>query len=106
MSRCSSPRLRARPRRRRRRGPDVSSYQHPNGAAINWKKVDESGQQFAIVKATEGASYVNPYFAKDYAAAGAAGLVRGGYHFARPAYPIVSSATEQAKAFARTDRDR
>jgi lysozyme len=81
-------------------GPDVSSYQHPQGASINWGKVKKSGRTFAIVKATEGASYVNPYFAKDYAAAGAAGLVRGSYHFARPALPIVSTADAQAKEFA------
>jgi GH25 family lysozyme M1 (1,4-beta-N-acetylmuramidase) len=82
------------------RGPDVSSFQHPNGAKINWAKVSKSGRDFAIVKATEGTTYVNPYFAKDYDAAGAAGLVRGSYHFARPALPIVSTATAQAKAFA------
>ncbi len=83
------------------KGPDVSSYQHPNGKSINWKKVGKSGQKFAIVKATEGTTYVNPYFQKDYAAAGAAGLVRGSYHFARPAKPIVSTAQDQAKAFAK-----
>jgi GH25 family lysozyme M1 (1,4-beta-N-acetylmuramidase) len=82
------------------RGPDVSSFQHPRGAAIHWKKVKASGRTFAIVKATEGTTYTNPYFAKDYAAAGAAGLVRGSYHFARPATPIVSTATAQARAFA------
>jgi GH25 family lysozyme M1 (1,4-beta-N-acetylmuramidase) len=82
------------------RGPDVSSFQHPNGAAIHWTKVRKSGRTFAIVKATEGTTYTNPYFAKDYAAAGAAGLVRGSYHFARPATPIVSTAQAQAKAFA------
>jgi GH25 family lysozyme M1 (1,4-beta-N-acetylmuramidase) len=82
------------------RGPDVSSFQHPNGAAIHWAKVAKSGRRFAIVKATEGTSYTNPYFAKDYSAAGAAGLVRGSYHFARPATPIVSTAVAQAKAFA------
>jgi GH25 family lysozyme M1 (1,4-beta-N-acetylmuramidase) len=82
------------------RGPDVSSFQHPNGAAIHWKKVRKSGRTFAIVKATEGTTYTNPYFAKDYSAAGAAGLVRGSYHFARPATPIVSTAVAQAKAFA------
>jgi lysozyme len=81
-------------------GPDVASYQHPQGAGINWRKVMKSGRTFAIVKATEGSSYVNPYFAGDYARAGAAGLVRGSYHFARPALPIVSTANAQARAFA------
>jgi GH25 family lysozyme M1 (1,4-beta-N-acetylmuramidase) len=82
-------------------GPDVASYQHPNGAAINWKKVSKSGKKFAIVKATEGSSYVNPYFADDYAKAGAAGLIRGSYHFARPAKPITDTAIAQAKSFAK-----
>jgi GH25 family lysozyme M1 (1,4-beta-N-acetylmuramidase) len=81
-------------------GPDVASYQHPKGAAIHWRKVAKSGRTFAIVKATEGTTYVNPFFAKDYANAGTAGLVRGSYHFARPATPIVSTAVAQAKAFA------
>lgn len=83
-------------------GPDVSSYQHPGGAAISWTKVHKAGASFAIVKATEGTSYVNPYFAKDYAAAGAAGLVRGSYHFARPATPVASSAWQQAKSYVDT----
>ena len=34
-------------------GPDVASYQHPGGAAIDWAQVAASGQTFAIVKATE-----------------------------------------------------
>lgn len=93
-------------------GPDVSSYQHPNatrahphGQPINWRSVRKSGKEFAIVKASEGSSYVNPDFAgpyfHDYANARAAGLVHGAYHYARPALPIVSSATEQAKFFAK-----
>src|SRR5690349_18644463 len=65
-------------------GPDVSSYQHPNpskkhphGQPIHWHKVRKAGKDFAIVKATEGTSYVNPdfngpYF-HDYADAKAAG---------------------------------
>jgi GH25 family lysozyme M1 (1,4-beta-N-acetylmuramidase) len=87
-------------------GPDVASYQHPNGKAINWKKVASSGKAFAIVKATEGTTYVNPYFngpyANDYADAAAAGLVHGTYHFARPSLPLVGSAVAQAKFFAQT----
>jgi GH25 family lysozyme M1 (1,4-beta-N-acetylmuramidase) len=87
-------------------GPDVASYQHPHGDAINWKKVVKAGKEFAIIKATEGTSYVNPYFAgpdaHDYAASAAAGLVHGSYHFARPAFPIIGSAIAQAKFFAQT----
>jgi GH25 family lysozyme M1 (1,4-beta-N-acetylmuramidase) len=92
-------------------GPDVASYQHPHptkahphGQPINWKKVARSGKDFAIVKATEGTTYVNPYFDgpyyDDYADAAKAGLVHGSYHFARPAFPIVESANAQARLFA------
>ena len=80
-------------------GPDVSSYQHPNGASINWTKVAAAGHEFAIVKATEGTSYVNKYFAADYAGIRNAGMVRGSYHFAHPAYPVAKTALAQAKFY-------
>jgi GH25 family lysozyme M1 (1,4-beta-N-acetylmuramidase) len=80
-------------------GPDISGWQHPNGATINWDKVAAACNSFAIVKATEGSSYTNPYFASDWIGAGAAGLIRGAYHFARPALPM-STATQQADRFA------
>ena len=41
-------------------GPDVSSYQHPYGAKINWHQVARQDKDFAIVKATEGRWYKNP----------------------------------------------
>jgi GH25 family lysozyme M1 (1,4-beta-N-acetylmuramidase) len=92
-------------------GPDVASYQHPHptkanphGQPINWTQVAKAGKDFAIVKATEGTTYVNPYFAgpyaNDYADSAAAGLVHGSYHFARPATPIAGTAKAQAKFFA------
>ncbi len=77
-------------------GIDVSSYQHPGGAAIGWTSVRASGVSFAFVKATESTGYTNPYYAQDVKAARAAGISVGGYHFARPAY----SATAQADHFA------
>lgn len=94
-------------------GPDVASYQHPHptkahphGQPINWARVAKAGKEFAIVKATEGTTYTNPYFAgpyaNDYADAAAAGLAHGAYHFARPGLPIVSTAIAQAKFFAKT----
>jgi len=80
-------------------GPDVSSFQHPNGAAISWPAVRKSGREFAIVKATEGTSYVNPWFARDYAGVKAAALVRGSYHYAHPSRPIAATALAQAKYY-------
>lgn len=66
-------------------GPDVSSHQHPNGAGINWGKVAGTGARLGFVKATEGHTYTNPYFASDYQALADNHMVRGAYHFARPA---------------------
>jgi GH25 family lysozyme M1 (1,4-beta-N-acetylmuramidase) len=81
-------------------GPDVASYQHPYGQRIAWRKVARAGKEFAIIKATEGTSYRNPWFRRDYAGSRRAGLVRGSYHFARPQYPIVQSARAQARYYA------
>ncbi|WP_131787672.1 GH25 family lysozyme [Protofrankia symbiont of Coriaria ruscifolia] len=80
------------------RGIDISSWQHPGGAQIGWAAVRSSGVTFAIVKATEGMTYTNPYFATDRTRAVQAGLVVGAYHYARPVLPI-ATATEQADRF-------
>jgi GH25 family lysozyme M1 (1,4-beta-N-acetylmuramidase) len=65
-------------------GIDVASFQHPNGAAIDWSQVAGSGIGFAMVKATEGAYYRNPYALTDLAQAQAAGLSVAAYAFAIP----------------------
>ncbi|MFF2553745.1 glycoside hydrolase family 25 protein [Nocardia sp. NPDC058058] len=65
-------------------GPDVSSWQHLDGRMINWFEVRASGNHFAMVKATEGVNYVNPYFVPDSLLMRAAGVARGTYHYARP----------------------
>jgi GH25 family lysozyme M1 (1,4-beta-N-acetylmuramidase) len=80
------------------KGVDISSWQHLNGATIDWNAVKAAGNAFAVIKATEATTYVNPQFAADKAAAEAAGLVVGAYHYARPALPI-STAIDQANYF-------
>jgi GH25 family lysozyme M1 (1,4-beta-N-acetylmuramidase) len=80
------------------KGVDVSSWQHQNGATIDWNAVKAAGNQFAVIKATEGTTYTNPQFASDKAGAQAAGLTIGAYHYARPALPI-STAVDQANYF-------
>ncbi|MGF7239584.1 MAG: GH25 family lysozyme [Frankia sp.] len=82
------------------RGIDVASFQHPNDVAINWPAVRNANIRFAFVKATEGTSYTNPYFAADYRDAHSAGIAVGAYHYARPALPI-STAVSQATYFVR-----
>ncbi|CAJ2508776.1 Uu.00g138020.m01.CDS01 [Anthostomella pinea] len=73
-------------------GFDISSYQ-PN---VNFAKAKSSGAGFVIIKATEGTSYKSPYFSTQYTGATNAGLIRGGYHFARPGS---GSGATQAKYF-------
>lgn len=75
------------------RGVDVASYQHPDGAVINWGQVASAGYKFASVEVSEGNYYANPYYATDLAQAKAAGLYVTGYHFA---VPNVSSGASQA----------
>ncbi|GAC1439958.1 MAG: hypothetical protein NVSMB55_02990 [Mycobacteriales bacterium] len=82
-------------------GPDVASYQHPNGAAIHWQQAADSGAAFAFIKATEGTTYRNRFFADDYASAHRAGLVRSAYHYARPQVNL-ATARDQADFFVKT----
>jgi GH25 family lysozyme M1 (1,4-beta-N-acetylmuramidase) len=65
----------------------VSSWQHIDGRLINWFQVRASGNNFAMVKATEGLGYINPYFVPDSLLMRAAGVARGTYHFAHPELP-------------------
>ncbi|WP_330233614.1 glycoside hydrolase family 25 protein [Nocardia sp. NBC_00508] len=68
-------------------GPDVSSWQHGDGRMIDWFAVKRAGHDFAMIKATEGISYINPYFVADSLMMRAAGMARGTYHYARPKVP-------------------
>jgi lysozyme len=58
-------------------GIDVSRYQ----GDIDWNTVRESGVRFAWIKATEGGDRVDDKFEQNWAAAKAAGIPRGAYHF-------------------------
>ncbi|MBI8999703.1 hydrolase [Corynebacterium sp. CCM 8864] len=81
-------------------GVDVASWQHPEGAAINWREVSAAGHRFAFVKATEGIGYINPYFAADSQQARNAGMLIGSYHMARPNYSATAQAAEYAAVLA------
>jgi len=74
------------------RGMDVSSYQ----GNVDWATAYNNGARFAIVKATEGITYRNPYYPQQYNGSAGAGMVRGAYHFA---LPDRSSGTVQANFF-------
>jgi lysozyme len=79
-------------------GPDVSHYQ----GHVNWGAVvagSGGGIGFAIAKATEGTSYVDPQFKANWAGMKSSGIrVRGAYHFGRPG----TDATAQAAHFVST----
>ena len=61
-------------------GIDVSHHQ----GVIDWSQVAGSGQRFAIAKATEGRTFVDPNYAFNKTGAEMSGLVFGAYHFAQP----------------------
>jgi lysozyme len=60
-------------------GIDVSKDQ----GSVAWGAVADAGIVFAFIKATDGMTYVDPMFAQNWQEAGAAGLLRGAYHFFR-----------------------
>jgi len=58
-------------------GIDIAKYQ----GNIDWHAVKRSGVTFAFIKATEGTDRLDSKFAQNWAAAKAAGVARGAYHF-------------------------
>jgi lysozyme len=68
-------------------GLDVSHYQKK----VDWKKV-ATCKSFVFIKATEGTGLVDKSFAANWAGAGAAGLLRGAYHFYHPGIDPIEQA--------------
>lgn len=61
-------------------GVDVSHYQN----RVNWDSVAATGVQFAFVKATEGETWQDSFFCKNWEKMRKIGLKRGAYHFLNP----------------------
>ena len=76
------------------RGIDVSQWQE----TIDWKKVKESGVQFAFMRASKGKDYVDPKFAENRSGALDVGLKIGYYHYFKPG----DSVEDQIKTFVNT----
>lgn len=74
------------------RGIDVSN----NNGTINWQQVASSGIDFAIAKVSEGTGFTDRFFPGHWAGMAANGILRGGYHFARPS---LNSAQAEADFF-------
>lgn len=100
-------------------GIDISKHQHEKGRrryAINWRnlRITSLGKKskkvihgtvdypvrFVFIKATEGVTVRNRYFASDYAAARKNGYRVGAYHF----YSVKTPARQQANNFLRNSR--
>lgn len=79
-------------------GIDIASFQHPNGAAINWTQV-ATGRKFVFVKATEGTTYANTYYTGDVNGARAAGLLVGAYAVVAPQSQSGKTGAQQAAYF-------
>jgi GH25 family lysozyme M1 (1,4-beta-N-acetylmuramidase) len=78
------------------KGIDISAYQ----PTVDFVKVKAAGIEAVYIKATEGASYINPDLKAQYQGAKAAGLKVGFYHFFRPS--TVAGAQAQAEYFVNT----
>jgi lysozyme len=74
-------------------GIDVSSHQ----GAIDWTRVAADRIAFAYLKSSEGGDFVDARFAANWAAAQAAGVRRGAYHF----FTLCRPGGEQATHFLR-----
>ncbi|HWQ74699.1 MAG TPA: GH25 family lysozyme [Syntrophomonas sp.] len=78
------------------KGIDISSYQ----PSVDFTKVAAAGIEVVYIKATEGTGYTNPYLKTHAAAAQAASLKVGFYHYMTP--KSAANAVEQAKYFINT----
>ena len=67
-------------------GADISRWQHPNGMQIDFAKAYASGLRFVMIKASDTRDEADAlslkYLIMDHAAAQAAGLYTGFYHYA------------------------
>lgn len=75
-------------------GIDVSKYQ----GAIRWPLVQQAGVRFVFVRVSDGIDVLDERFAENWAAAKAAGLLRGAYQYFRPS----ADALAQARLFLST----
>ena len=72
-------------------GVDVSKWQ----GVMDWGKAAAMGVRFALCKASEGTSYLDPTFQRNANEARAQGMLVGAYHFIRPIVDV----TQQADNF-------
>ncbi|MED2584718.1 GH25 family lysozyme, partial [Bacillus thuringiensis] len=76
------------------KGADVASYQ----GDIDWRELEKQNMKFAFIKATEGSSFVDEYFSKNWRNANKTDMRIGAYHF----FSFDSKGETQAEQFIRT----
>jgi len=76
------------------RGVDIARYQ----GDIDWGVIASQNVSFAYIKATEGSSYIDPYFARNLEGALQTSLYAGAYHF----FSFDSPGANQAAHFIET----
>jgi lysozyme len=82
-------------------GIDVSMYQ----CNIDWQRVAASQKKFVFIKATEGASFVDPFFQYNWQSARAVGMIRGAYHYFRPQQPVEQQVSNFVAAVGRLEHN-
>ena len=75
-------------------GIDVSAWQNE----IDFSKVKSEGIKIVYIKSSEGTTYIDPYFERNYQKAKENGLLIGTYHFVRARN--ISQAINEAEFFA------
>jgi lysozyme len=70
------------------KGVDVSHFD----GTVDWAAARGDGITFAIIKATEGTTFVDNHFAANWANTRAHGIIHGAYHFFRPKSDPVAQA--------------
>ena len=76
------------------KGVDVSHHQ----GLINWSTLKNQDISFAFIKATEGSTYVDEYFERNFTEAKNNHIIVGAYHF----FSFESDSVTQAENFYRT----
>ena len=61
-------------------GIDISYYQE----GIQWNRVRRAGVLFAFIRVSDGATFLDPRFAGNWAGASRVGIMRGAYQYFRP----------------------
>lgn len=74
------------------KGMDISHYQ----GDVSWRAIAENSDvRFVYIKATEGSTYSDPNFEKNWKGASSNGITVGAYHF----YVLTSTGADQANNF-------